>query len=242
MGEKCACSRKKEGRKGNDILNMNKHTAEAITTQCVAVGEKRIPERTHTNRHLAKMIEDIFSRALRETRWEKTILWHCICDAENPQSRTTHHKVPSPSHNTKKSKPFSRYCKSSSSSFAYILKIYRKKHQHKKHESVVSEKHRVVRPRLHRRAHFGRLSGDFSPSLHCVSFVRLRTIFVGKENFSVSIFHIFSFFSPVHFVNSSLTHDVPTGSIADFHSFWPRIKSRIKWLLQSLSMDNRVGF
>lgn len=188
---------------------------------------KRISERTHTNRHLAKMIEDIFSRALRETRWEKTILWHCICDAENPQSRTTHHKVPSPSHNTEKSKPFSRRVCLHLGNISQAAPTQEARIGCKRNTSS-SEASATQTSALR-----SVLGWFFTVST--LRFIRSASDdFVGKENFSVSIFHIFSFFSPVHFVNSSLTHDVPTGSIADFHSFWPRIESRIKWLLQSV--------
>lgn len=210
----------------------------AITTHCVAVGKKESPNaRTHTGtwRRWSK----IFFRGRYERQDEKKLFYDIayvtlkILKAERHTTKCHRHRT------TPRSQSH------------LVATVSRRLHLGNISQEAPTQEARIG---CKRNTSSSEASATQTSALRSalgwfftvstLRFIRSASDdFVGKENFSVSIFHIFSFFSPVHFVNSSLTHDVPTGSIANFHSFWPRIESRIKRLLQStLSMDNRVGF
>lgn len=197
-----------------------------------------------SNRFKKKMIIWVFRGRYERGESPTTTISYDACDDEksskqNDRHTKCHHQdiVDSQQRLERRSrKAISRYCKEIVGFESRCL------HKHSEgsiaDESVSKSKSREVK---HDHMHVVRFSGDFSPSLRCVSFVRLRTI-CGKRKF-LFLFFIFSFlyflteFS-VQLVNSSLTHDVPRGSIADFSFFflpplWSQAKwERIKWLLQ----------
>lgn len=185
---------------------------------------------------------------------------------KNPQSRTTHKVLSNNTTKTSKSSKqearrssrkteiISRYCKEIVGFWEPFLlhlgNITWNQHtwtssERRTNESVVKEAENEAPTLAAKRSVLGR----FSPSLRCVSFVRLRTI-CGKRKFFCFYFSYFFLFGccifltafSVQLVKSSLTHDVPWMLLRALSLIfilfflvikkWERIKSRIKWLLQ----------